>query len=136
MQNQITFARTVILIATVTFLGCSGISSESGRLELDALASLKPSRTSYDAVIARCGQPLREVQTDREIRATYAFKQEAASLSNIDGKGFVRGVGGFVNTYPLGQGEVTLVFDAKTRLYKNRQWQSTKALQAPRTTPD
>jgi hypothetical protein len=136
MQNHITWIRTLILIAIVTFSGCSGLSSESGRLELDDLASLKPSRTSYDAVIARCGQPLREVQTDGEIRATYAFEQEAASLSNIDGKGFVRGVGGFVNTYPIGQGEVTLVFDAKTRLYKNRQWQSTKALQVPLTTPN
>ena len=102
MQN--TFARTLILIATVnvTFTGCSGFGLESGRLELDDLASLKPSRTSYDTVTSRCGQPLREVQTDSEIRATYAVEQQASSLSNIDGKGFVRGVGGFVNTYPTG----------------------------------
>jgi hypothetical protein len=136
MQNNIRFARTIILIAAVAFSGCSGLNLASGRLGLDDLASLRPSRTSYDAVIARCGQPLKEVQTAGEIRSTYAFEQEAASLSNIDGKGFVRGVGGFVNTYPVGQGEVTLVFDAKTRLYKNRQWQSTKTLQVPQTTSD
>jgi hypothetical protein len=136
MLNHITLARTLILFVAVTFSGCSGLSLASGRLELDDLASLRPSRTSYDDVIVRCGQPLREVHTDGEIRATYAFEQEAASLSNIDGKGFVRGVGGFVSTYPMGQGEVTLVFDAKTRLYKTRQWQSTKALQVPLTTPN
>ena len=136
MQNHISFARTLILIAAVAFSGCSGLNFASGRLGMDDLASLRPSGTPYEAVIARCGQPLREVQTDGEIRATYAFEQEAASLSNIDGKGFVRGVGSFVNTYPVGQGEVTLVFDAKTRLYKNRQWQSTETLQVPQTTSD
>jgi hypothetical protein len=108
----------------------------SGRLQLDDLASLQPSRTAYDTVISRCWQPLRERQTDGEIMATYAFEQQASSLSNIDGKGFVRGVGGFVNTYPMSQGEVTLVFDAKTRLYKNRHWQSTEPLQVPQTTPN
>jgi hypothetical protein len=135
MQN--TFARTLILIATViiTFTGCSGFGLESGRLELDDLASLKPSRISYDTVTTRYGQPLREVQTDSEIWATYAVEQQGSSLSNIDGKGFVRGVGGFVNTYPTGQVKVTLVFDAKTRLYKNHQWQSTKAIQVLQTTP-
>ena len=136
MLNHITLARILLMFAAVIFSGCSGLNLASGRLELDDLASLRPSRTSYDAVIARCGQPLREVQTAGEIRATYVFEQEAASLSNIDGKGFVRGVGGFVNTYPVGQGEVTLLFDAETRLYKNRQWQSTKALQVPQITPN
>ena len=136
MQKRNTFASTFILLATVTLIGCSGFNLESGRLELDDLSSLRPSRTSYDTVISRCGHPLREVQTDGEIRATYPFEQQASSLSNIDGKGFVRGVGGFVNMYPTGQSEVTLVFDARTRLYRKRQWQSMEALQVPQITPN
>ena len=100
------------------------------------LSSLKPSRTAYDTVISRCGPPLREETSGAEIRATYAVEQEAASLSNIDGKGFVRGVGGFVNTYPVGSRDITLVFDAKTRLYNKREWQSTNALKAPAASPE
>ena len=87
-------------------------------------------------MISQCGPPLREETSGGEIRATYAVEQEAASLSNIDGKGFVRGIGGFVNTYSLGSRNVTLVFDAKTRLYKKREWQSANALQAPGANPE
>lgn len=87
-------------------------------------------------MISRCGPPLRKETSGGEIRATYAVEQEAASLSNIDGKGFVRGVGGFVNTYPVGSRDVTLVFDAKSRLYKKREWQSTNALQASGANPE
>jgi hypothetical protein len=82
-------------------------------------------------MIFQYGVPLREDESDGEIRATYVLEQEAASLSNIDGKGFVRGVGGFVNTYPTGLREVTLVFDSKTRRYKRLKWQTASTLQAP-----
>lgn len=134
MKKPSSSLRTLILIAAATLSACSGL--EPGRLDLDDLSSLKPSRTAYDTVISRCGPPLREETSGAEIRATYAVEQEAASLSNIDGKGFVRGVGGFVNTYPVGSRDVTLVFDAKTRLYKKREWQSTNALQAHGASPE
>lgn len=134
MKKPSSSLRTLILIAAATLSACSGL--EPGRLDLDDLSSLKPSRTAYDTVISRCGPPLREETSGGEIRATYAVEQEAASLSNIDGKGFVRGVGGFVTTYPVGSRNVTLVFDAKTRLYKKREWQSTNALQASGASPE
>ena len=133
MKKPSSSLRTLILIAA-TLTACSGL--EPGRLDLDDLSSLKPSRTAYDTVISRCGPPLREETSGGEIRATYAVDQEAASLSNIDGKGFVRGVGGFVTTYPVGSRDVTLVFDAKTRLYKTREWHSANALQAPGASPE
>jgi hypothetical protein len=110
-----------MLIACTALFSCSG--QEPRRLNLDDLSFLRPSLTSYQAMIFQYGVPLREDESDGEIRATYVLEQEAASLSNINGKGFVRGVGGFVNTYPTGLREVTLVFDAKTRRYKRLKWQ-------------
>ena len=133
MKYPILFTRSIILMAAVALTACSSL--EPARLELNDLSSLKPSRTSYEAVMSRYGQPQHEEESGGEIRVTYAVDQEASSLSNIDGKGFVRGVGGFVNTYRTGSRNVTLVFDATTRLYKKFQWQSTNTLQVPRTSP-
>lgn len=133
MKYPILFTRSIILMAAVALTACSSL--EPARLELNDLSSLKPSRTSYEAVMSRYGQPQHEEESGGEIRVTYAMDQEASSLSNIDGKGFVRGVGGFVNTYRTGSRNVTLVFDATTRLYKKFQWQSTNTLQVPRTSP-
>lgn len=133
LKNQSLFTRTIVLMATVALTACSSL--EPARLELNDLSSLKPSHTTYEAVMSRYGQPQHEEESGGEIRVTYAVDQEASSLSNIDGKGFVRGVGGFVNTYRTGSRNVTLVFDATTRLYKKLQWQSTNTLQAPRTSP-
>ena len=133
MKYQSLFTRAIILIATVALTACSSL--EPARLELNDLSSLKPSRTTYEAVMSRYGQPQHAEESGGEIRVTYAVDQEASSLSNIDGKGFVRGVGGFVNTYRTGSRNVTLVFDANTRLYKKFQWQSTNTLQVPRTSP-
>jgi|GEM_PF-863447 len=122
-------------MAAVALAGCS--SPGPARLELNDLSSLKPSRTSYETVKSRYGQPLHEHEEESggEIRMTYAVDQEASSLSNIDGKGFVRGVGGFVNTYRTGSRNVTLVFDATTRLYKKLQWQPSNTLQVPPASP-
>ena len=133
MKYQSLFTRAIILIATVALTACSSL--EPARLELNDLSSLKPSRTTYEAVMSRYGQPQHEEESGGEIKVTYAVDQEASSLSNIDGKGFVRGVGGFVNTYRAGSRNVTLVFDANTRLYKKFQWQSTNTLQVPRASP-
>lgn len=127
------FIRTIVLMAAVALTACSSL--EPARLELNDLSSLKPSRTTYEAVMSRYGQPQHEEESGGEIKVTYAVDQEASSLSNIDGKGFVRGVGGFVNTYRTGSRNLTLVFDATTRLYKKFQWQSTNTLQVPRTSP-
>lgn len=123
-----------MLIAGIFLTACTG--AERGHLVLDDLSYLKPSSTSYDEVISRYGQPLRERVIKGEIRATYMLEEQSASLSNIDGKGFVRGVGGFVNTYPSGSQEVTLVFDARTRLYKKRQWDSMSLLPDPHASPE
>jgi hypothetical protein len=133
MKNPNVFTRTIVLMATVALAACSSL--EPARLELNDLSSLKPSRTTYETVISRYGQPQHEEESGGELRVTYAVDQEASSLSNIDGKGFVRGVGGFVNTYRTGSRNVTLVFDATTRLYQKLQWPSTNTLQVPRASP-
>ena len=133
MKHRNLFTRSIILMATVALTACSSL--EPARLELNDLSSLKPARTSCETVISRYGQPRQEEESGGEIRLTYTVDQEASSLSNIDGKGFVRGVGGFANTYRTGSRNVTLVFDATTRLYKRLQWQPSNTLPIPQATP-
>jgi hypothetical protein len=134
MQPLRLCSRIFMLIVGVALTACT--VAERGHLVVDDLSYLKPSSTSYDEVISRYGQPLRKQDINGEIRATYTLEEQSASLSNIDGKGFVRGVGGFVNTYPSGSQEVTLVFDAKTRMYKKRQWDSMSLPPDPQASPE
>lgn len=122
MKNRNSVGWILSLIVGTALRACAG--REPQRLDLDDLSFLRPSLTSYEAMIFQYGEPLRVEESGGKIRATYVVEQEAASLSNIDGKGFVRGVGGFVNTYPTGLlRDVILVFDAKTRRYKRLHWQ-------------
>jgi hypothetical protein len=123
----------LLIVMTLSLTACSGMGH--GRLELDDLPSLKKSSTTLDAVISRYGEPLHSEESGGEIKATYAMEEQESALSNVDGKGFVRGVGGFVDTYRTGSRNVTLVFDAKTRLYKNLQWQTASTLRLPGANP-
>lgn len=129
MKNQGLFARTRILMAWAVFGACS--SPEPRRLDLDDLSFMKPSLTLYEAMIFQFGRPLQEEASGDEFRATYPVKQELASVTNINGKGFARRVGGLVNAYPTGPQEVTLVFNAKNRRYKRLQWQLASSRQDP-----
>ena len=129
MKNQGLFGRTSILMACAVFGACSG--PEPRRLDLDDLSFMRPSLTSYEAMIFQFGRPLQEEASGDEFRATYPVKQELASVTNINGKGIARGVCGLVDTYPTGPQEVTLVFNAKNRRYKRLQWQLARSQQDP-----
>jgi hypothetical protein len=89
----------------------------SSEITMDQIVGLARQPHTYEDVVSRFGAPVTEWQSDRVNYAVYPVNEYASALSNIDGKGFVPGVGGFVDTYKLSESQVILSFDRKTGKY-------------------
>lgn len=101
-------------------VGCSSLAM-TRPFTFSEVSRLKPAVTTYEQVVAKYGEPQQVAEKDDELRVAYMVDETESTLSNIDGKAFVRGVGGSVMTYKNDSRMVTLLFDKNTRLYKGRE---------------
>ena len=101
-------------------VGCSSMAM-TRPFTYSEVSRLKPAVTTYEQVVAKYGDPQQVTENGDELRVAYMVDETESTLSNIDGKAFVRGVGGSVMTYKNDSRMVTLLFDKNTRLYKGRE---------------
>ena len=108
------------LLMLLQLVGCSSLAM-TRPFTFSEVSRLKPAVTTYEQVVAKYGEPQQVAEKDDELRVAYMVDETESTLSNIDGKAFVRGVGGSVMTYKNDSRMVTLLFDKNTRLYKGRE---------------
>ena len=111
------------LLMLLVSLGCSSLAM-TRPFTYSEISHLKPAVTSYDQLVGKSGDPQQVTENGDELRVAYMVDETESTLSNVDGKAFVRGVGGSVMTYKNDSRMVILLFDKKTRLYKGREQQN------------
>lgn len=107
------FAKLLALLLSLS--AC--VALEHGAVTADEIAHLSRQSLTYDEVIARLGQPSVVWEAGDRTYAGYRINEYESAMSNVDGKGFVPGVGSFAETFKVGSRSVTLEFEKTSGKY-------------------
>ena len=107
-------------LAMIAWAGLAGGCAATGGTvapTLEQLQSLDRRPVTYEDVVRQFGKPYAVWQTEDRKYAGYRIDRYGSALSGIDGKGFVPGIGGFVDTFKIDERPVTLIFERQTGRY-------------------
>ena len=106
---------TVFLALHLSLGGCASLTRSE--VTADEVAHLSKQNLTYEAVIAKFGAPSVAWETKDRKYAAYRINEYESAMSNVDGKGFVPGIGGFVDTFKVSSRSVTLEFEKPSGRY-------------------
>lgn len=107
------FAKLLTLLLSLS--ACAAL--ERNTVTADEIAHLSRQHLSYDEVIEKLGKPAVVWEAGDRKYAGYRIDEYESAMSNVDGKGFVPGVGSFAETFKVGSRSVTLEFEKTSGKY-------------------
>lgn len=105
----------IFLALLLSLSACADL--ERSAVTADEIAHLSKQNLTYNDVIMKLGKPSVAWETGDRKYAAYRINEYESAMSNVDGKGFVPGIGSFVDTFKLGSRSVTLEFDKTSEKY-------------------
>lgn len=93
------------------------VALESSTVTADEIAHLSRQHLTYEEVIEKLGRPAVVWEAGDRKYAGYRIDEYESAMSNVDGKGFVPGIGSFAETFKMGSRSVTLEFEKTTGKY-------------------